>query len=323
MSSDELSDTNVSIKEDNVKEPVGHKALLWHQNEIVKLAAAVRTQDSAEHVEAFDQVDIDWDSIAHKVGFPADKCQQKWKALLSNVRQFRTLSEVAIDVLIGHSKLNVKLANKTRSRSKKLSMNPHHPKKPRINGYSIFCNEKMNSVNLKGTDLMRKIGQMWRELSKEERDSYNLLSKKEKDEYLEKLNTYSEDHPEDEDIQKILAEEKERSHKSSMSKRKKRKLSETDLSEALNESIRDHTENKMDARSTDLHKSPKKKRARIRYTAEDLYVRKKVDSYRLNHPDYKQEKVDAKLRNKFAKMSERKKEKYRQMAANMTDHNAS
>ena len=62
---------------------------------------------------------------------------------------------------------------------------PNAPKRP-LSGYMIFCMEKRKegfSDDVKGKDIMAKLGSMWKELPESEKTKYVNKSKEEKDKY--------------------------------------------------------------------------------------------------------------------------------------------
>lgn len=71
---------------------------------------------------------------------------------------------------------------------------PRHPKRP-LSGYILFCNSQRSKIRvdypeLKMTELSSKMGQLWKELSEEDRQPYTKAFLQDKDRYEAEMEEY-------------------------------------------------------------------------------------------------------------------------------------
>lgn len=359
-------DEHLEDQESHTSE-ISHLKFVWHVADVQKLGNSIFSQISSDDVMApYSGVKIDWSRVSKDVGIEESKCIGKWNSLLSSVRTYRTLPEIIGDILAFSSKPQIGKHNKEthdaeekksqtpgKVRKKKKAVNPDHPKKPPVNGYSAFCQERIKSLREKGSNLMLKLGELWRALSESEREAYNTKYRKLKDDYLKAVQKYAAKHPDDEEIQRILHEEERAQQKRSGGKKSSEKSPKKEKSEKTTKAATHESESEEESTQNDtmmstesdsiLHSpkksgklsgkvqgspkkrhleeqdevptpSKKKKRKTKVLSGEDTYIQTKFESYRMEHPDLDDQEIRQKLKRRYEKMSDSKKEKYTRQA---------
>ncbi|XP_045181104.2 upstream-binding factor 1-like protein 1 [Mercenaria mercenaria] len=360
MSSDG-EEVEVEINENHIDDGQA-KNFHWHNDHVRKLARFVMSKlAEGDDLAPYDTVSIDWNNVEEEVGVDAEKCQRKWKLLMNSVRTYRTMPEIVLDILSQNSRTEITKNNKHQvvgrtlqshqtkdgsltviKKKKKRKINPDHPKRPKVSGYSIFCSEMVKKyTHISGIPLMLQLGALWKQLPEDEKMRYNLACTKEKEAYLVKVEEYAKQHPEDLEIKEILAEEtaKMRKPKRSRSKKSTTKRNETEkeqrdfvmadekvdekvstnesdsILETPKKSPKKKRHNEEDSQDSSPSKKKKKKTKKEKvWTAEEMFIETKIDGYRLDHADMDDDDIREKLIRKFNKLSEEKKAKYKRKA---------
>ncbi|RZC32331.1 HMG box domain containing protein [Asbolus verrucosus] len=158
---------------------------------ISKIEESIPNDDCLSYVSRLEK--IDWNDITFKT-HSVQECQQVWSTLLKQVRKFRLLREIVVDM-----KDWVK-APKPSPAKNVVCRHPDKPKQP-FNSYMLFVSEKRSEVtdkypSLRPNDVSRKLGQMFKNLTMKEREEYEQRAKVIRQEYAEKLRNFYEEHPE-------------------------------------------------------------------------------------------------------------------------------
>lgn len=199
----------------------------WSTETMNKLIHQVMALTTPGETVPFNLRGIDWKMVSWG-SHTAAKCEEKWKELLTKVRHYRTVFEVATDMItfLDRKKASAKVLHWNNMVKKKKDVKPvvkkktkeeydkDYPPKPRSSAYSIFSAEKMKKIDVyTGKDRMVLIGKEWSAIEPEEKQHYYDIWEKEKESYIPKLEEYSRNHPEDDRIKEIIREEKGRSKK--------------------------------------------------------------------------------------------------------------
>ncbi|XP_060576894.1 uncharacterized protein LOC132734215 [Ruditapes philippinarum] len=102
------SGEEVEVEVENHVEGAGHgKGFNWHGEDIRNLARQIVSKISPdESIAPFDSIDINWTDIGEALGLEGELCRRKWSALCNSVRTYRTLPEIAVDILSQNSVSN-------------------------------------------------------------------------------------------------------------------------------------------------------------------------------------------------------------------------
>ncbi|XP_060576895.1 nucleolar transcription factor 1-A-like [Ruditapes philippinarum] len=195
--------------------------------------------------------------------------------------------------------------------------------------------KELVSSGIKGVPLMLKLSTMWKELSEKERAKYNLKCAKQKEAYVKEVMEYSQAHPDDMEIKKILEDETHRKAKVSTSKKTtktKEELESSELDDTMNTTMNDtgrtstplktpkkkkrqHDDDSQDSSPT----KSKKSKVRKVWTAEEMHFESKYADYKAEHPDMDDDVVRRKIASKFKRLSEEKIAKYKRKAEQRND----
>ncbi|XP_075702155.1 nucleolar transcription factor 1-B-like [Rhinoderma darwinii] len=131
---------------------------IWPQEDIVILLETMKTilpaQDHLKYKST--ESHLDWNKLAFKT-YTGDMCRQKWKEVTSEVRKFRTLTEVIEDAeeQVRHP-YNVK----------QMKTHPEFPKRPRSPYLRFFLEEKASYAKLhpemSNQDVSKNLSQKYR-----------------------------------------------------------------------------------------------------------------------------------------------------------------
>ncbi|XP_075767313.1 nucleolar transcription factor 1 isoform X3 [Pelodiscus sinensis] len=132
---------------------------------------------------------LDWDKVAFK-DFSAEMCKMKWMEISTEVRKFRTLTEVIMD-----AEEHVKNPYK----GKKLKKHPDFPKKPLTPYFRFFMEKRAKYAKLhpemSNLDLTKILSKKYKELPEKKKMKYIQDFQREKQEFERNLARFREDHP--------------------------------------------------------------------------------------------------------------------------------
>jgi len=144
----------------------------------------------------------------HELTYPGEnvyaeinyKCFKRWKKMTARDRWWFDASAAADKLRFEREMANyIPPESRRKRRKRKLKKpDPNFPKRP-LTAFSIFCNEKRRRVKISNPELKfdaidQELGQLWAELSQEEKTAYGAKAKEEKADYqafLEYLNRSS------------------------------------------------------------------------------------------------------------------------------------
>ncbi|XP_075702150.1 nucleolar transcription factor 1-B-like isoform X2 [Rhinoderma darwinii] len=133
---------------------------------------------------------LDWNKLAFKT-YTGDMCRQKWVEVTSEVRKFRTLTEVLED-----AEEHVRHPYK----GKKLKTHPEFPKRPRSPYFRFLVEKKAIYVKLhpemSNPDIKKTILQKYKELTDKKKEKYVQDFKNEREDFKKNLAKFREEHPE-------------------------------------------------------------------------------------------------------------------------------
>ncbi|XP_065433749.1 nucleolar transcription factor 1 isoform X6 [Chrysemys picta bellii] len=132
---------------------------------------------------------LDWDKVAFK-DFSGEMCKMKWMEISTEVRKFRTLTELIMD-----AEEHVKNPYK----GKKLKKHPDFPKKPLTPYFRFFMEKRAKYAKLhpemSNLDLTKILSKKYKELPEKKKTKYIQDFQREKQEFERNLARFREDHP--------------------------------------------------------------------------------------------------------------------------------
>lgn len=132
---------------------------------------------------------FDWD----KVGFGAftgDMCRQKWQKVSSEVRKYRTMTELIVDAIE---------FVKNPYKGKKLKTHPDFPKKPLTPYFRFFMEKRAKYAKIhpemSNLDLTKILSKKYKELPDKKKQKYITEFQREKEEFEKNMARFREEHP--------------------------------------------------------------------------------------------------------------------------------
>ncbi|XP_062893547.1 nucleolar transcription factor 1 isoform X3 [Mobula hypostoma] len=164
----------------------------WPKEDLLGLLDSMRSMVPTNDVMKFKTTEshMDWNKVtfAH---YTAEMCKQKWSEISHEVRKFRTLSELILDV-----QENVKNPYK----GKKLKNHPDFPKKPLTPYFRFFMEKRAKYAKLhpemSNLDLTKILSKKYKELPEKKKLKYIQEFQKEKEDFEQSMARFREDHPE-------------------------------------------------------------------------------------------------------------------------------
>ncbi|XP_051894473.1 nucleolar transcription factor 1 isoform X3 [Pristis pectinata] len=164
----------------------------WPKEDLLGLLDSMRSMVPSNDVMKFKTTEshMDWNKVtfAH---YTAEMCKQKWTEISHEVRKFRTLSELILDV-----QENVKNPYK----GKKLKNHPDFPKKPLTPYFRFFMEKRAKYAKLhpemSNLDLTKILSKKYKELPEKKKMKYIQEFQKEKEDFEQSMARFREDHPE-------------------------------------------------------------------------------------------------------------------------------
>ncbi|CAJ1073198.1 upstream binding transcription factor%2C like isoform X3 [Xyrichtys novacula] len=133
---------------------------------------------------------FDWEKVCFG-GFSADMCRQKWQKVSSEVRKYRTMTELIIDATE---------FVKNPYKGKKLKTHPDFPKKPLTPYFRFFMEKRAKYAKIhpemSNLDLTKILSKKYKELPDKKKQKYITEFQREKEEFEKNMARFKEDHPE-------------------------------------------------------------------------------------------------------------------------------
>ncbi|XP_049455248.1 upstream binding transcription factor, like isoform X2 [Epinephelus fuscoguttatus] len=133
---------------------------------------------------------FDWDKVCFG-SFTAEMCRQKWQKVSSEVRKYRTMTELIVDAME---------FVKNPYKGKKLKTHPDFPKKPLTPYFRFFMEKRAKYAKIhpemSNLDLTKILSKKYKELPDKKKQKYITEFQREKEEFEKNMARFKEDHPE-------------------------------------------------------------------------------------------------------------------------------
>ncbi|XP_023832681.1 nucleolar transcription factor 1-A isoform X3 [Salvelinus sp. IW2-2015] len=133
---------------------------------------------------------FDWEKVCFG-DFTGDMCKQKWAKVSTEVRKFRTMTELIVDVIE---------FVKNPYKGKKLKTHPDFPKKPLTPYFRFFMEKRAKYAKIhpemSNLDLTKILSKKYKELPDKKKQKYITDFQQEKESYEKNMARFKEDHPE-------------------------------------------------------------------------------------------------------------------------------
>ncbi|XP_074835008.1 nucleolar transcription factor 1 isoform X2 [Carettochelys insculpta] len=163
----------------------------WTQEDMLTLLECMKGNLPSNDGSKFKTTEshLDWDKVAFK-DFSGEMCKMKWMEISTEVRKFRTLTELILD-----AEEHVKNPYK----GKKLKKHPDFPKKPLTPYFRFFMEKRAKYAKLhpemSNLDLTKILSKKYKELPEKKKMKYIQDFQREKQEFERNLARFREDHP--------------------------------------------------------------------------------------------------------------------------------
>ncbi|KAK5611923.1 hypothetical protein CRENBAI_007140 [Crenichthys baileyi] len=133
---------------------------------------------------------FDWDKVCFG-SFTGDMCRQKWQRVSSEVRKYRTMTELIVDAIE---------FVKNPYKGKKLKTHPDFPKKPLTPYFRFFMEKRAKYAKIhpemSNLDLTKILSKKYKELPDKKKQKYITEFQREKEEFEKNMARFREEHPE-------------------------------------------------------------------------------------------------------------------------------
>ncbi|RVE61271.1 hypothetical protein OJAV_G00169400 [Oryzias javanicus] len=133
---------------------------------------------------------FDWDKVCFG-SFTGDMCRQKWQKVSTEVRKYRTMTELIVDAIE---------FVKNPYKGKKLKTHPDFPKKPLTPYFRFFMEKRAKYAKIhpemSNLDLTKILSKKYKELPDKKKQKYITEFQREKEEFEKNMARFKEDHPE-------------------------------------------------------------------------------------------------------------------------------
>lgn len=133
---------------------------------------------------------FDWTKVCFGK-FSADMCRQKWQKVSSEVRKYRTMTELLIDAIE---------FVKNPYKGKKLKTHPDFPKKPLTPYFRFFMEKRAKYAKIhpemSNLDLTKILSKKYKELPEKKKQKYITEFQREKEAFEKNMTRFKEEHPE-------------------------------------------------------------------------------------------------------------------------------
>ncbi|XP_057190571.1 upstream binding transcription factor, like isoform X2 [Triplophysa rosa] len=132
---------------------------------------------------------FDWEKVGFG-GFTGEMCKQKWQKVSTEVRKYRTMTEVIFDAIE---------YVKNPYKGKKLKTHPDFPKKPLTPYFRFFMEKRAKYAKIhpemSNLDLTKILSKKYKELPEKKKIKYIQEFQSEKEEFEKNMARFKEDHP--------------------------------------------------------------------------------------------------------------------------------
>ncbi|XP_047445814.1 upstream binding transcription factor, like isoform X2 [Mugil cephalus] len=133
---------------------------------------------------------FDWDKVCFG-SFTGDMCRQKWQKVSSEVRKYRTMTELIVDAIE---------FVKNPYKGKKLKTHPDFPKKPLTPYFRFFMEKRAKYAKIhpemSNLDLTKILSKKYKELPDKKKQKYITEFQREKEEFEKNMTRFKAEHPE-------------------------------------------------------------------------------------------------------------------------------
>uniref|UniRef100_A0A3Q0R0J0 Upstream binding transcription factor, like n=1 Tax=Amphilophus citrinellus TaxID=61819 RepID=A0A3Q0R0J0_AMPCI len=133
---------------------------------------------------------FDWEKVCFG-SFTGEMCRQKWQKVSSEVRKYRTMTELIVDAIE---------FVKNPYKGKKLKTHPDFPKKPLTPYFRFFMEKRAKYAKIhpemSNLDLTKILSKKYKELPDKKKQKYIMEFQREKEEFEKNMARFKEEHPE-------------------------------------------------------------------------------------------------------------------------------
>uniref|UniRef100_A0AAY4DZW8 HMG box domain-containing protein n=1 Tax=Denticeps clupeoides TaxID=299321 RepID=A0AAY4DZW8_9TELE len=164
----------------------------WSKDDCLMLLERIRTflpeGDTMKYKTT--ESHFDWDKVGFG-SFTGDMCKQKWQKVSSEVRKYRTMTELIVDAIE---------FVKNPYKGKKLKTHPDFPKKPLTPYFRFFMEKRAKYAKIhpemSNLDLTKILSKKYKELPDKKKMKYIQEFQREKESFEKNMARFKEDHPE-------------------------------------------------------------------------------------------------------------------------------
>ncbi|XP_072296302.1 upstream binding transcription factor, like isoform X2 [Eucyclogobius newberryi] len=164
----------------------------WTRDDCLMLLDRIRAQipdgDSMKYKTT--ESHFDWSRVSFG-RFSSDMCKVKWSKVSTEVRKFRTMTELLIDAIE---------FVKNPYKGKKLKTHPDFPKKPLTPYFRFFMEKRAKYAKIhpemSNLDLTKILSKKYKELPEKKKQKYITEFQREKEEFEKNMARFKENHPE-------------------------------------------------------------------------------------------------------------------------------
>ncbi|XP_054483413.1 upstream binding transcription factor, like isoform X2 [Anoplopoma fimbria] len=133
---------------------------------------------------------FDWEKVCFG-SFTGEMCRQKWQRVSTEVRKYRTMTELLVDAME---------FVKNPYKGKKLKTHPDFPKKPLTPYFRFFMEKRAKYAKIhpemSNLDLTKILSKKYKELPDKKKQKYITEFQREKEEFEKNMARFKEEHPE-------------------------------------------------------------------------------------------------------------------------------
>ncbi|XP_075702134.1 nucleolar transcription factor 1-B-like isoform X2 [Rhinoderma darwinii] len=162
----------------------------WSQEDMLILLETMKTNmPSIDRRCKTTESRLDWNKLAFK-NYTGDTCRKTWRRISSEVRRYRTLTELLQD-----AKEHVRHPYK----GEQMKRHPEFPKKPLTPYFRFLLEEKASYAKLhpemSNLDISKNLSQKYKELTDSKKAKYYQDFQNEREDYQKNLAKFKEAHP--------------------------------------------------------------------------------------------------------------------------------
>ncbi|XP_037537365.1 upstream binding transcription factor, like [Nematolebias whitei] len=172
--------------------PAGYGEEQWSKEDCLALLDRIRTLLPEGDTMKYKTTEshFDWDKVGFGQ-FSGDMCRQKWQKVSSEVRKYRTMTELIVDATE---------FVKNPYKGKKLKTHPDFPKKPLTPYFRFFMEKRAKYAKIhpemSNLDLTKILSKKYKELPDKKKQKYISEFQQEKEDFERNMARFKEEHPE-------------------------------------------------------------------------------------------------------------------------------